>query len=221
MQWRVEVTRDQLPHLVQRLEWTLQHQNRRFSDRMPTQKLSPGARRALVLVLSLLCIALVALLWALDPRGFARDRGWWLAALAFFTLTFVASFFLGSLRAWSKRFAGRMMAFRAARLMRPFERRLPAVLDYELHTDRVTVHCDVVPGVKPLSLSQGLVVAADDLLVVFRRRGSLTPIRKLHVLGAEERRALLAAFAQHGTECVEVTGPAEGYVDPLPPARTV
>jgi hypothetical protein len=187
---------------------------------MPTQKLSIGARRAILLGLSLLGIAIIALLWSLAPRSAATER-WLLAALGFFAMTFIASFFVGAIRGWSKRVAGRMLARRAARLLRPMERRLPAVLEYELHADHVAVHCDVVPAVKPLSLAQGLVVAADDLVVVYRARGSLNPIRKLHVPGADERRALLAAFAQHGTECVEVSGPAEGYDDALPPARVL
>jgi hypothetical protein len=182
-------------------------------------KMSLEASRTFLLVLSVLGIMLLALLWALGPHRFPHDRELYLAGLVFFTLTFMVSFYVRSMRAWSRRLAGRVVARRAARIIRPIERRLPAIFEYELQADQVAVHCDAVAGVKPLSLAEGLVVTAHDLLVVFHSRGSLTPIGKLHVPGAEDRHALLAAFGRHGAECVEVTGPADGYASPLPPAR--
>jgi hypothetical protein len=208
VRWRVELTREQMPRLVQRMEWVLQHKNQRLAERMQGREMTDATRTA-GLVVSILGLLLT----------FAVHPFWWWALVLFFALTLAMSLFPQRFKRASRRFAGRMIAKRATRLLRSLEHRLPLVFEYELQADCVGVRCEAEPHVRPMPLAPGLVVAADDLVVVFRRGRSLNPRRKLHVPDVNARRAVLQAFARHGAECVEVSGPAEGYADALPAAR--
>lgn len=218
LRWRVELTSDQLPELVQRLEWALQHQNQRFATRMPAARMPDSTRRALGIALSLVGLLLLLVLALMSPGVSPALLG---SAAAVFALFLVLALALPRVRASSRRFAGRSIARRAARNVRPIARALPAAFDYELHDDHLAVTSPNVGGLRPIAFGRQLVIATDLALFVFARPLSQLLSRTIHVRGDAERAAVLAAFARHGSTHVEVTGPADGYSDPLPPARAL
>ena len=221
VRWTVELTPAHLVERTQRMEWALQHQNRRFVAALPTDRMPIATRRAIGIGCSLLGLALTGALLAMDRRMW-RDHATLVAVMfAFFGISLVASLALPRMRAGSRRLAGKMIARRAARIVGQLARRLPATFEYSLQADRIDVHCATWPSLPPISLAQGLVLAAGDTLILFRRRRSMNPTRTIHVAGDAERRAVLDAFARHGAECVEISGPTDGYSDSLPPATVV
>lgn len=218
LRWHVEVSAEQLPELVQRLEWALQHQNKSFAARMPAAQLPDSTRRALVIALSLIGLLL---LLALQLVSSGMPPGMLGFGIAVFALLLVLGLATPRVRAWSRRYAGRSIARRAARNFRPLVRALPATFEYELHDDRIAVTCPSFGGLRPIALGPRFLVVTDRALFVFARASSQLVMRTIHVPGEAERSAVLAAFARHGSPHVMVTGPCEGYVDPLPTARAL
>jgi hypothetical protein len=64
-----------------------------------------------------------------------------------------------------------------------------------------------------------LVIATPDMLLAFRHRWSFNPFRFVYVTGEAPRTAVLEACKRLGVATVQLAGPVEGYVAPLPDAR--
>ena len=221
VRWRSELTGERLPAIAQQLEWALQHQQRRYVQRLPMNRIPDRQRAWMARALSAAIVVLVLALVRLDPSIWDEHRLLVTGMFALAAIGFVLSFAFPQTRAWSRRYAGRSIARRAARLLRPLARRLPAAFDYELWADRIVVHWAGRPLLNPIPLEPGLVLAAPDALFVFRKRSSLGVVRTVYVPAGPERRAVLDAFARAGAEQIELTGPAEGYADRVPPARAL
>ena len=215
--WTSEITRERLAALQVELEWALQRQNARFSDRMPTSRMSVERRRAIALIVfSVLALVLAYAAWT-DPR--VRHTMWFATGVVAAAAGFVMALFLPRLRAWSKRTAGSMLTRRAAGILAPVLRRAPYTIEYKLAGDELAADVPALKLHRTLPLAHPkLVLATPGLVIAFRDTHALNPLRVIYAADGD-RAALLAAFAACGVACEEVSGPADGYTPPVPEAR--
>jgi hypothetical protein len=219
--WQVHLERGDIPALQTRLEWALQHQNRRLAQRFERAVPQRGLRW-LVIALSIAGLAVLGLYVLLDPRGVARNPWFVLGYGAVFALLLGVGIVFTPARkaAFSARTAGRSFARAAERMYRQVLRQVPYTIAYRLAGDTIEARAEKIRVVRHTELRRiKLVLDAETVLFAFRRRGSLNPYRFVYVPTAADREAVLAAFARHGAECVPLTGPIDGYVAPVPEAR--
>ena len=213
--WTFEVTRDQVARLELELEWALQRQNARFSNAMPTQRMSVNARRVLVIGLSL-AIGFLSFFGMRDRDGHLGT--WATVGIVFAAFTTVMGVFLPQVRRWSKRTAGAMLTRRARRILRPVLRRAPYAIEYKLGADELVADIPALRMHRVLALGEPKrVLATPNLVVAFRRQHSQNPMRIIYV--SDQRDALLAAFRERLVVCELINGPVDGYVAPVPEAR--
>lgn len=216
MRWSYELTREELPHNAQRLEWALQVRSRRLARATPTGRIPVHVRRVVGIVASVIGLAAAIFLRG-DPF---MPHGLLTGLIVFFACTLVLAIVLPRFIAGQRRWIGRSVAKRAERLMRSMERRTPTTLDYELGEHQLDVRCPAMPKLPPIELARyRMAMHADKLVFAFPRFGSLR-MRTIYVPSDAERDAVLAAFSRHGAELLELTGPLAEYADPLPIAKT-
>ena len=202
VQWTHEITREAVPALQQQLEWALQRQNRRFSDQFEQRRrIPPALRRRLLVVLGALVIVLVVVLARLDPWIASRHVGFFTFAAGAGLLAIVVGLALPGIQARSRRFAGRMIAERAALMTQPLAAKAPFAIEYEL-TDELLRH--------------RAVLSTPDAVFVFAHDRSL---RLQHTFyGAAERDRVVAAFVAAGASHEHLDRPVDGYVALIPEA---
>lgn len=222
MKWVFEQTRERLPLFQQRLEWSLQRQDRNFNDALRMHHITP--RRGFTIVF--LAIAALLAYGTLAPTSLAEH---WLIA-AVIAGTIVGGALRGMVRTsasarpngkvvrWSRRRAGATTARRAAKHFRAVERRVPCRLAYELGPTWLDTARDGQHRRFPLQKIK-LVLHAPHVAFLFRRPMSLIPAGAIYTNNDAEQRALLEAFATAGVTCVAIDGPVEGYADPIPESR--
>jgi hypothetical protein len=213
--WTVEITRERIPHLRTQLEWALQHQNRRFANSMRT------ASRKIIIGLGILGLALIALAGALDPRQFQAFPGFYAAMSAVFVVVIVIAFTKKKMATkLGLRGAARGLARQAERTYAKVAAQAPYVVEYSLEGANVRARADKLGVDRTTELrARRLVCVTPDVLVMFRWRRSLVPMRFIYCSDDDARRALLAACASHAVETVEISGPSDGYADPIPQAK--
>ena len=218
--WRVHLERGDVPALQTRLEWALQHQNRRFASGFE-RAIPQQALRVVIIVLSIIGLAVVGLGVVLDPRHFGHDPWAAIYAGVFILLLCVGiAFTPARKKAFSARTAGRSFARGAERMYRAVLRQVPYDIDYRLAGVVIEARAEKIRVVRQTELGKvKLVLDCETVLFAFRRRGSFNPYRFIYVPTAADREAVLAAFARHGAERVTLTGPIDGYVAPVPEAR--
>jgi hypothetical protein len=213
VRWHYELTDGELAHLARRVEWALQHQNQRFARAIPSARIPDRTRQVLVLVVALVGLGAVIALHALG--GISGTL--FTASIAFYGAALALGAVFPWYRARARRFAGRMIERRAARLLKPLGRLAPMTFEYALHDGRITTtstRSSWLPPLEPRSIR--LVIAVGPSLILFRRARGLNPCRMLHVPDEPARAAVLAAFPH--AEHVELTGPLAGYGDAIPKA---
>lgn len=161
-----------------------------------------------------LVVGCAALLWLYgdDPTYF--ERHWLLSGFcaAFFALAALAIVFMPRYRAWSKRTAGRMLRRRARRTFAPIAATLPLTIRYQLSGATLETTVDGRSRDRKLDLTTvAFSIATPDMLVLFRRRLSVSPLELIHLPGGAERRAVLEATARAGLSSADVDGPVDGY----------
>jgi hypothetical protein len=218
MRWSYELTREELPHNAQRLEWALQIRQRRVARAIPTGRIPVHIRRIVGVVAAGLGLLGSASLRA-DPSLPDGDRSLLTGLIVFFTCALFLALVLPRFITGQRRWIGGLLARRAARLMASMERRTPTTLDYELGDVQLDVRCAAMPELRPIALGRyRFVMHTGKLVFAFPRLGTLR-MRTIYVPDDAHRAAVLDAFTRHGAEAIELTGPLAEYADPLPPAR--
>lgn len=217
--WTFDFTRERVPALQVQLEWALQHQNRRFARAFVDG--TWNVRRVLVTALSALGALLIGVAYVLDPAGWRANATLFLALLALFVLLPIAV----RLRKprtdqpRSHRRVGAALARDAGRIYRKPLARAPYTIAYTCDGSRVRARVESLGIDRAFELrAPRLVIATPDAILAFRRAWSFTPFRFVYVT-PDARAALVADFTRAGVPVVELAGPVEGYVAPLPDAR--
>lgn len=210
--WRVVRSADDLPRLREQLGWAAQRQNHRFAHATPAGRLSTESRQKLILILAPVGLLAAGALYGLAPDDVRQHATAFGGLIAFFAVAFVAGLFLPRVRGWSRRTAGGMIARRVARILRPIESKGHITIDYQLAGDRLTTNVPELRVQRELSLrTAGLALATPELVVLFRRKHSLNPLRTLHLPDPAERQIFLDTLSRLGVPIEEVAGPVAGY----------
>ncbi len=210
--WRVVRSTDDLPRLREQLGWAVQRQNHRFSHATPAGRLTTETRQKLILIVSPVGLLAAAALYGLAPDDVRRHSVAFGALIAFFVAAFLAGLFLHRVRGWARRTAGGMIARRVARILRPIEARGPITIAYDLDDDRLSTSIPELGVQRVFSLrTAGLALAMPELVVLFRRKHSLHPLRTIHLPDPAERQAFLDTLTRLGVPIEELAGPVAGY----------
>ncbi|MGE5183994.1 MAG: hypothetical protein ACM31C_18110 [Acidobacteriota bacterium] len=217
--WTFDFTRERVPGLQVQLEWALQHQNQRFVQSFVAG--TWGVRRVLVTVLCAFGALLDLAVLVIDP---AVWRSRWLFFAAFLMLFAMLPIVIARQRPRpdrrrSQRRVGARLARTAERIYRRPRARAPYTIAYTFDGAGIRARVESLGLDRAFELRRPrLVIATPELLLAFRRSWSVTPFRFVYVT-PEARGALLAACSKLGVPTVELAGPVEGYVAPLPDAR--
>jgi hypothetical protein len=216
--WRVELTADDVPELQVRLEWALQHQNLRLTDRLDGM-FPPDVLRKLLLGLSILGLSILVLYVGFNRSVAQREPLFVFGGGAVFVVALVVGIVLPRVMAVRRRFAGRALARTADRAFRKVRQRVPYAIEYRLGGGVLVAQVGA-KVVRRTELSRaGLVLDAGRVLFVFRFRGSVAPFRYVYVDTDEDRVAAVTAFLSAGAKHVVLAGPIEGFTAPVPEAR--
>lgn len=237
--WQYELTRDRVPELQHKLEWALQHQNRRFVDAVDrianTHPVAESMHRAVPLIFRLLGglgLVLLTLVVALDPHGARRDAAWMVPAGILFVFVIAIAPHVARIRAGirerirglapGRRFTGHMLARRSEAIYRKVAAKAPYTIDYRLTADALEACAPALGIVRRLELARARrVLDGGTVLFVFRRDASVAAYRYIYLASPADHDAVVAALTRAGATVEALTGPVDGYTAPVPEARVV
>ncbi|HEY1814305.1 MAG TPA: hypothetical protein VGG74_18265 [Kofleriaceae bacterium] len=214
--WTVEMTRERIAALQMQLEWALQYQDQRYY----AFARSPRGMRWILLVTLAMGLAGLAFAYMRESYyGYAVAIGAVLGAMISVAIRKIR----GSARRESTvRRAGVRLARHAARIYAKPLSQTPYTIDYELRgaTIRARITATGVDRATPLAMPRR-VVATPDALYLFRHRWSLFPRGLAYSSDAGVRGEIITELERAGADVIQLDGPVDGYLAPLPVVRVV
>jgi hypothetical protein len=207
--WQYELQPEAVPELEQQLEWALQRQNAAFAKFWQT-----GVMPRIAIGLSLAGIALLLLIFALDPNGVAAAWRFFGFALALCVITPIVAV------TRAKRVTGKSiskyvrtsLAKQAASFYRKVAAAAPYIAEYWFDGESIRAQVAKLKLDRHYKLrSARLALHGKHVIFLFRFPRSIHPFRFIYVPTDAKRRALLDAFEKLGIVHEEITGPTEGY----------